>query len=72
MKPLETHLELSCHQALLSRVKEVLDREGFLPPHAGIEEVKSALSAWVDFVETARHGRPCTDESVMEPYKPLH
>jgi len=72
MKPLETHLELSCHQALLSRVKEVLDREGFLPAHAGIEDVKQALVAWVDFVETSRHGHVCAGPPRDDPGKPLH
>ncbi len=56
MKPLETHLELACHQALLSRVMEVMNREGLLPLHAGRDDVKAALLAWFDFVENARCG----------------
>lgn len=56
MKPLESQLELSCHQALLSRVKELMNREGMLPMHAGPEEMKAALLAWFDFVESASHG----------------
>jgi hypothetical protein len=56
MKPLETHVDLSCHQALLSRVKELMNREGMLPLHAGREELKMALLAWLDFVEDSRFG----------------
>lgn len=51
MKPLESQVEFRCHQALLGRVKELLNREGLLTPHAGRDEVKAALLAWFDLVE---------------------
>lgn len=51
MKPLESQVEFRCHQALLGRVKELLNREGLLPAHAGRDDVKAALLAWFDLVE---------------------
>ncbi|MCC7167568.1 MAG: hypothetical protein IT565_08350 [Rhodospirillales bacterium] len=54
MRPLEMHVEISSHVWLLNRVKELLTREGLMPENASREEVRTALTAWVDFVAEAQ------------------
>lgn len=53
MRPLETHVEMSSHLWMFNRVKELLTREGLLARHASEEEVRSAMSRWVEMVEEA-------------------
>ncbi|MBI4967364.1 MAG: hypothetical protein HZC25_04515 [Rhodospirillales bacterium] len=54
MRPLEMQVEISSHVWLLNRVKELLTREGLMPENASREEVRTALTAWVDFVAEAQ------------------
>jgi hypothetical protein len=55
MRPLETHVEMSCHLWVLNRVKELLAREGMLTEPASPEEVKAAVMVWLDFIEKSHH-----------------
>ena len=54
MRPLESHVEMSSHLWMFNRVKELLTRDGMLPPHATDDEVRSAMQRWLEMVEEAR------------------
>ncbi len=53
MRPLESHVEMSSHLWMFNRVKELLTREGLLPPHATEDEVRTAMQRWLSMVEEA-------------------
>jgi hypothetical protein len=53
MRPLETHVEMSSHLWMFNRVKELLTREGLLARQASEEDVRAAMSRWIEMIEEA-------------------
>jgi len=53
MRPLETHVKLASHVWMYNRVKELLVQEGLLPRHASEENIRHAVSQWLDLVTSA-------------------
>ncbi len=60
MRPLESHVEMSSHLWMFNRVKELLTREGLLSRHATDDEVRAAISRWVDMMEEVSKERSTT------------
>lgn len=59
MRPLETHVEMSSHLWMFNRVKELLTREGLVSRNASDEEVRNAMTRWMDMMaEANRQGTP--------------
>lgn len=59
MRPLETHIEMSSHLWMFNRVKELLTREGMIDRNASDEDVRGAVSRWIDMVaDASRDGTP--------------
>jgi hypothetical protein len=58
MRPWETHLELSSHLWVFNRVKELLAREGMLPPEATDQEVRAAIERWATMMSEATRQPP--------------
>lgn len=53
MRPLEMHVEMSSHLWMYNRVKELLTREGLLVRQASGEDVRAAMSRWIEMIEEA-------------------
>ena len=53
MRPLEMHVEMSSHLWMYNRVKELLTREGLLVRQASGEDVRAAMSRWIEVIEEA-------------------
>ena len=59
MRPLETHIEMSSHLWMFNRVKELLTREGLIARNASDEDVRCAVTRWMDMMaEVSREGTP--------------
>jgi hypothetical protein len=47
------HVEMSSHLWMYNRVKELLTREGLLVRQASGEDVRAAMSRWIEMIEEA-------------------
>ena len=54
MRPLETQVEMSSHLWMFNRVKELLAREGLIVRDSSDEDVRIAVSQWMDMVTEAK------------------
>ena len=50
MRPLETQVPLTSHLWMFKRVKELLTQDGMLGRHPSDEEIRAAISRWLDIV----------------------
>lgn len=50
MRPLETHLEMSSHLWMYNRLREMLVHEGMIADDADDEQVRQAVSNWLDMI----------------------